>query len=131
MIWNLEKLEQERLDLIEVIDNLKRWERFSIDDRHIISLQITAHMMRLSQLDEDLAHLRSQEFARLNIWLLTEARRCGELRTRLCEHCAHAHTAKPSRLMPGVFGILVAGARNTRFLRLPFIVDAILRVGCS
>ena len=33
-----------------------------IDDRHIISLQITAHMMRLSQLDEDLAHLRSQEF---------------------------------------------------------------------
>lgn len=33
MIWNLEKLEQERLDLIEVIDNLKRWERFSIDDR--------------------------------------------------------------------------------------------------
>lgn len=25
MIWNLEKLEQERLDLIEVIDNLKRW----------------------------------------------------------------------------------------------------------
>lgn len=50
MIWNLEKLEQERLDLIEVIDNLKRWERFSIDDRHIISLQITAHMMRLSEL---------------------------------------------------------------------------------
>ncbi|UXU08172.1 hypothetical protein [Agrobacterium tumefaciens] len=63
MIWNLEKIEQERLDLIEVIDNLKRWERFSIDDRqHIISLQITAHMMRLSQLDEDLAHLRGQEF---------------------------------------------------------------------
>ncbi|WP_143539317.1 hypothetical protein [Rhizobium sp. AN5] len=26
---------------------------------------------------------------------------------------------------------LVAGARNTRFLRLPFIVDAIRRVGCS
>ena len=42
MIWNLEKLEQERLDLIEVIDNLKRWERFSIDDRHIISLQMAA-----------------------------------------------------------------------------------------
>ncbi|SCY69125.1 hypothetical protein [Rhizobium sp. NFACC06-2] len=62
MIWNLEKLEQERLDLIEVIDNLKRWERFSIDDRHIISLQITAHMMRLSELDEDLAHLRDEEW---------------------------------------------------------------------
>ncbi|UXT64191.1 hypothetical protein FY133_00835 [Agrobacterium tumefaciens] len=61
MIWNLEKLEQERLDLIEVIDNLKRWERFSIDDRHIISLQITAHMMRLSEMDEDLAKLRGQE----------------------------------------------------------------------
>lgn len=61
MIWNLEKLERERLDLIEVIDNLKRWERFSIDDRHIISLQITAHMMRLSEMDEDLAKLRGQE----------------------------------------------------------------------
>ncbi|TGR72562.1 hypothetical protein EN837_04255 [bacterium M00.F.Ca.ET.194.01.1.1] len=61
MIWNLEKLEQERLDLIEVIDNLKRWERFSIDDRHIISLQITAHMMRLSGMDEDLAQLRGQD----------------------------------------------------------------------
>ncbi|MGV2053010.1 hypothetical protein ACQZ48_23385 [Agrobacterium sp. 22-209-1] len=61
MIWNLEKLEQERLDLIEVIDNLKRWERFSIDDRQIISLQITAHMLRLSELDEDLAQLRGQE----------------------------------------------------------------------
>ncbi|KAA3502778.1 hypothetical protein DXM27_07395 [Rhizobium rhizogenes] len=61
MIWKFEKLEQERLDLIEVIDNLKRWERFSIDDRHIISLQITAHMMRLSEMDEDLAKLRGQE----------------------------------------------------------------------
>lgn len=61
MIWNLEKLERERLDLIEVIDNLKRWERFSIDDRHIISLQITAHMMRLSEMDEDLAQLRGEE----------------------------------------------------------------------
>ncbi|QKJ92544.1 hypothetical protein [Agrobacterium pusense] len=61
MIWNLEKLEQERLDLIEVIDNLKRWERFSIDDRHIISLQITAHMMRLSEMDEDLAQLRGRD----------------------------------------------------------------------
>lgn len=61
MIWNLEKLEKKRLDLIEVIDNLKRWERFSIDDRHIISLQITAHMMRLSEMDEDLAQLRGQE----------------------------------------------------------------------
>ncbi|MFK0336989.1 hypothetical protein ACIQT7_06990 [Agrobacterium deltaense] len=61
MIWNLGKLEQERLDLIEVIDNLKRWERFSIDDRHIISLQITAHMLRLSELDENLAKLRGQE----------------------------------------------------------------------
>ncbi|NSX84349.1 hypothetical protein G6L86_01975 [Agrobacterium tumefaciens] len=61
MIWNLEKLEQERLDLIEVIDNLKRWERFSIDDRHIISFHITAHMMRLSEMDEDLAQLRGQE----------------------------------------------------------------------
>lgn len=63
MIWNLEKLEQERRDLIEVIDNLKRWERFSIDDRHIISLQITAHMMRLSEMDEDLAQLRDQEYS--------------------------------------------------------------------
>lgn len=61
MIWNLGKLEQERLDLIEVIDNLKRWERFSIDDRHIFSLQITAHMMRLSEMDKDLAKLRGQE----------------------------------------------------------------------
>ncbi|MBO9112402.1 MULTISPECIES: hypothetical protein [Rhizobium/Agrobacterium group] len=61
MIWNLEKFEEERLDLIEVIDNLKRWERFSIDDRHIISLQITAHMMRLSELDENLARLRDEE----------------------------------------------------------------------
>jgi hypothetical protein len=61
MIWNLEKLKQQRLDLIEVIDNLKRWERFSIDDRHIISLQITAHMLRLSELDDDLAQLRGQE----------------------------------------------------------------------
>ncbi|TKV75320.1 hypothetical protein [Rhizobium sp. AU243] len=61
MIWNLGKLEQERLDLIEVIDNLKRWERFSIDDRHIISLQITGHMLRLSELYEDLAQLRGQE----------------------------------------------------------------------
>ncbi|WP_454702308.1 hypothetical protein [Agrobacterium burrii] len=61
MIWNLDKLEQERHDLIEVIDNLKRWERFAIDDRHIISLQITAHMTRLSELDEDLARLRSRE----------------------------------------------------------------------
>lgn len=63
MIWNLEKLERERLDLIEVIDNLKGWERFSIDDRHIISLQITAHMMRLSEMDEDLAKLRDQEYS--------------------------------------------------------------------
>ncbi|TKV70411.1 hypothetical protein [Rhizobium sp. AU243] len=62
MIWNLEKLEQERLDLIEVIDNLKRWERFSIDDRQIISLQITAHMRRLSELDENLARLRDDEW---------------------------------------------------------------------
>jgi len=61
MIWNLEKLQQERLELIEVIDNLKRWERFSIEDRPITSLQITAHMMRLSELDEDLANLRSEE----------------------------------------------------------------------
>lgn len=61
MIWNLGKLAQERLELIEVIDNLKRWERFSIKDRPIPSLQITAHMMRLSELDEDLAHLRSRE----------------------------------------------------------------------
>ncbi|UYZ09013.1 hypothetical protein CFBP5507_14905 [Agrobacterium salinitolerans] len=62
MIWNLDKLEQERLDLIEVINNLKRWERFSIDDRHIISLQIAAHMMRPTELDEDLATLRGQEY---------------------------------------------------------------------
>ncbi|MDR6192922.1 hypothetical protein QE372_005256 [Agrobacterium pusense] len=61
MIWNLERLEQERLDLIEVIDNLKRLERFSIDDRHIISLHITAHMMRLSEIDEDLPQLRGQD----------------------------------------------------------------------
>lgn len=59
MIWNLEKLQQERLDLIEVIDSLRRWERFAIDDRHVISLQITAHMMRLSELDEELTAVRS------------------------------------------------------------------------
>ncbi|MDO3445500.1 hypothetical protein [Agrobacterium sp. V1] len=61
MVWTLERLEQERLDLIEVVDSLKKWERFSKDDPNIISLQIAAHMMRLSELDEDLAGLRSQE----------------------------------------------------------------------
>lgn len=60
MIWNFGKLKQDRLDLIEVIDNLKTWERFSIEDRHIIALQITAHMMRLSELDEELERHRLQ-----------------------------------------------------------------------
>ncbi len=58
MTWSLEKLEQERLDLIEVIGSLRTWSRFSIDNRHLISRQITAHMMRLSELDEELARRR-------------------------------------------------------------------------
>lgn len=92
MIWNLEKLEQERLDLIEVIDNLKRWERFSIDDRHIISLQITAHMMRLSHWMKTWRICVVKTFARLNICLLTETPRCAELGTRLFRAAAAGKT---------------------------------------
>lgn len=61
MIWDLRKLEKERRDLIEVVDSLKSWQRFSPDDPRTISLQIAAHMMRLSELDEDLTNLRSKE----------------------------------------------------------------------
>jgi predicted mannosyl-3-phosphoglycerate phosphatase (HAD superfamily) len=66
MMWNLEKLEKERADLIEVISGLKNWQRFAIDDRNIIALQIAAHMMRLSDLDEELQklhmHMEAQQF---------------------------------------------------------------------
>ncbi len=48
MMWNLEKLEQERLDLIEVITALRHTERLSTADRTSIFEKITAHMVRLS-----------------------------------------------------------------------------------
>lgn len=47
MMWNLEKLEQERLDLIEVITALRHTERLSTADRTSIFEKITAHMVRL------------------------------------------------------------------------------------
>ncbi len=49
MMWNLEKLEQERLDLIEVITALRHTERLSTADRTSIFEKITAHMVRLSE----------------------------------------------------------------------------------
>lgn len=60
MIFSIEKLEKERQDLIEVITGLENWKRFAIDDRSIIALHITSHMMRLSALDEEIEDARNQ-----------------------------------------------------------------------
>ncbi|SNB81786.1 MULTISPECIES: hypothetical protein [unclassified Agrobacterium] len=59
MLWNLEKLEQERLDLIEVITALRRVERLSQTDRTSIFDEITAHMARLSELDAEKLRIQS------------------------------------------------------------------------
>ncbi|MNY07131.1 hypothetical protein D3C86_1399190 [compost metagenome] len=59
MLWNLEKLEQERLDLIEVITALRRVERLSKTDRTSIFEEITAHMGRLSELDAEKLRIQS------------------------------------------------------------------------
>jgi hypothetical protein len=59
MLWNLEKLEQERLDLIEVITALRRVERLSQTDRTSIFDEITAHMARLSELDAEKLRVQS------------------------------------------------------------------------
>lgn len=61
MIWSLIKLEDERQELIEVIGNLKAWQHSSIEDSQVIALSLTAHMMRLSALEEEiLANRRKQ-----------------------------------------------------------------------
>ncbi|QNP78574.1 hypothetical protein [Agrobacterium tumefaciens] len=59
MLWNLEKLEQERIDLIEVITALRRVERLSKTDRTSIFEEITAHMARLSELDAEKLRVQS------------------------------------------------------------------------
>ncbi|MBA4776977.1 hypothetical protein O9X99_02250 [Agrobacterium salinitolerans] len=59
MLWNLEKLEQERLDLIEVISALRRVERLSQTDRTSVFEEITAHMGRLSELDAEKLRIQS------------------------------------------------------------------------
>ncbi|QDG93480.1 hypothetical protein NIBR502774_13765 [Rhizobium sp. NIBRBAC000502774] len=59
MMWNLEKLEQERLDLIEVITALRHAERLSTADRTSIFEKITAHMVRLSELDAEKMRIQS------------------------------------------------------------------------
>ncbi|AYM81485.1 hypothetical protein D3C87_832260 [compost metagenome] len=59
MLWNLEKLEQERIDLIEVITALRRVERLSKTDRTSIFEEITAHMGRLSELDAEKLRIQS------------------------------------------------------------------------
>ncbi|MCZ7449890.1 hypothetical protein O8B93_20095 [Agrobacterium rhizogenes] len=53
MLWNLEKIEKERTDLIEVITGLTRLERLQQIDRNILSVEIAAHMTRLSELDAE------------------------------------------------------------------------------
>ncbi|CUX40585.1 MULTISPECIES: hypothetical protein [Agrobacterium] len=53
MLWNLEKLERERIDLIDVITALRHMERQSMADRPAIFEEITAHMGRLSELDAE------------------------------------------------------------------------------
>ena len=60
MTWNMAKLESERTELLDVIRDLRKWERFAIDDRQVIALSITAHMMRLSALEEEIATRRGQ-----------------------------------------------------------------------
>lgn len=52
MTWNMAKLENERKELLDVVSDLRKWERSAIDDRQVIDLSITAHMMRLSALEE-------------------------------------------------------------------------------
>ncbi|MEW9523822.1 hypothetical protein MRBLRH8O_001633 [Agrobacterium radiobacter] len=59
MLWNLEKLEQERIDLIEVITALRRVECLSKTDRTSIFEEITAHMGRLSELDAEKLRIQS------------------------------------------------------------------------
>ncbi|TZG36667.1 hypothetical protein [Agrobacterium sp. B1(2019)] len=59
MSWNLEKLEQERLDLIKVIAALRRVERLSQTDRTSLFKEITAHMERLSELDAEKPRIQS------------------------------------------------------------------------
>ncbi|MFK0205543.1 hypothetical protein [Agrobacterium sp. NPDC090283] len=59
MFWNLEKLEQERLDLIEVITALRQIERLSKTDSTSIFEEITAHMGRLSELDAEKLRIQS------------------------------------------------------------------------
>ena len=59
MMWNIEKLEQERLDLIEVITAFRHMENQSITDRNSIFAKITAHMVRLSELDAEKQRLQS------------------------------------------------------------------------
>lgn len=64
MIWSLAKLEDERQELIEVISNLKAWQHSPIEDSHVIALNLTAHMMRLSELEEEiLTNRREQDLA--------------------------------------------------------------------
>ncbi|MDA5636023.1 MULTISPECIES: hypothetical protein [Rhizobium/Agrobacterium group] len=54
MLWNLEKLENERADLIEVITGLTHLERLQHIDRNTLSMEIAAHMSRLSDLDAEI-----------------------------------------------------------------------------
>ncbi|KJX87996.1 hypothetical protein SY94_1842 [Agrobacterium tumefaciens] len=59
MLWNIEKLEQERIDLIEVIAALRHLERVATEDRSSIFEKITAHMVRLSELDAEKQRIHS------------------------------------------------------------------------
>jgi hypothetical protein len=59
MLWNIEKLEQERIDLIEVIAALRHLERVATEDRSSIFEKITAHMVRLSELDAEQQRIHS------------------------------------------------------------------------
>ncbi|MFK3776742.1 hypothetical protein [Agrobacterium sp. NPDC089420] len=60
MLWNLEKLEQERLELIEVITALSHTERLLQGDRSSIFEKIAAHMERLSELDTEKQRVQSR-----------------------------------------------------------------------
>lgn len=59
MLWNLEKLEKERIDLIEVITALSHTKCLSQTDRTAMSEEISAHMGRLSDLDSEKQRLES------------------------------------------------------------------------
>ncbi|WCJ61519.1 hypothetical protein [Agrobacterium tumefaciens] len=59
MLWNIEKIEQERIDLIEVIAALRHLERVATEDRPSIFEKITAHMVRLSELDAEKQRIHS------------------------------------------------------------------------